>query len=280
MSQNSSALFLLGLSMALTNAYGQSTYGAIIGTVKDTSGAVVANVTVKVTNTDENTTREVQSKNNGDYELLNILPGHYTVTATAAGFETFTATDLLLVARQTLRVDPELHVGQMTQAVTVESSEAGVIETDTQVIQETFDPQKLLNLPANIRANGNTSPYQLIQVLPGVQADDSGNFSIQGGIQSQTQYSLDGISITDVTGNSPLTNAFPSTESIAEIKVQGVGNPAEYGQVGDVTTISRSGTNQFHGDLFWYTQNARDERHQFRRNQPSPNSSPTILARA
>ena len=256
MSQQSSVLFLLGLSMALTNAYGQSTYGAIIGTVKDTSGAVVANVTVKVTNTDENESHEVKSKNNGDYEVLNILPGHYLVTATATGFETFTATDLLLVARQTLRVDPELHVGQMTQAVTVESSEAGVIETDTQVIQETFDPQKLLNLPANIRANGNTSPYQLIQVLPGVQADDSGNFSIQGGIQSQTQYSLDGISITDVTGNQPLTNAFPSTESIAEIKVQGVGNPAEYGQVGDVTTVSRSGTNQFHGDLFWYSQNA------------------------
>ena len=250
------ALSILCLILTLTSAYGQSTYGAIIGTVKDTSGAVVANVSITVTNTDENTTREAHSNNNGNYELLNILPGHYTVTAAASGFETFTATELLLVARQTLRVDPELHVGQMSQAVTVESSEAGVIETDTQVIQETFDPQKLLNLPANIRANGNTSPYQLIQVLPGVQADDSGNFSIQGGLQSQTQYSLDGISITDVTGNSPLKNAFPSSESIAEIKVQGVGNPAEYGQVGDVTTISRSGTNQFHGDLFWYTQNA------------------------
>ena len=250
------ALFLLGLSISLTSAFGQSTYGAIIGTVKDTSGAVVANASVKITNIDENTIRDVQSKSNGDYELLNILPGHYTVTVTAPGFETSTTTGLVLVSRQTLRIDPELHVGQMSQSVTVEASDAGVIATDTQVIQETFDPQKLLNLPANIRANGNTSPYQLIQVLPGVQADDSGNFSIQGGIQSQTQYSVDGISVTNVGGNSPLTNAFPSSESIAEIKVQGVGNPAEYGQVGDVTTISRSGTNQFHGALFWYTQNA------------------------
>jgi hypothetical protein len=192
----------------------------------------------------------------GDYELLNVLPAHYTVTVSSQGFETFTATDVLLVARQTLRVDATLKVGQMSEVVTVESSEEGVIQTDTQVIQETFDPQQLLNLPANIRANGNTSPYQLIQVLPGVQSDDSGNFSIQGGIQSQTQYSLDGISITDVTGNSPLTNAFPSSESIAEIKVQGVGNPAEYGQMGDVTTVSKSGTNEFHGALFWYSQNA------------------------
>src|SRR5262249_26836305 len=128
---------------------------------------------VKITNTDENTSHDIESNGNGDYELLNILPGHYSVTASAAGFETFTATGLLLVSRQTLRIDPELHVGQMTQAVTVEASDAGIIATDTQVIQETFDPQKLLNLPANIRANGNTSPYQLIQVLPGVQADDS-----------------------------------------------------------------------------------------------------------
>src|SRR5271165_6173050 len=101
------ATVLLGLSLTSTSMYGQSTYGAIIGTVKDTSGAVVGNVSIKVTNTDENESHEVKSNNNGNYELLNILPGHYTVTASAAGFETFTATDLLLVSRQTLRVDPE-----------------------------------------------------------------------------------------------------------------------------------------------------------------------------
>lgn len=234
----------------------QSTFGTILGTVKDSSGATVPGARILLTNTDENTKHETTAGSNGDYQFENQLPSHYSVTVTANGFETFTATNLLLVSRQTLRVDAALQVGQMSQTVTVEATDEGVIATDSQEIQATFNPQALLNLPANIRANGNTSPYQLIQVLPGVQADDNGNFSIQGGIPSQTQYSLDGISITDVTGNSPLSNAFPSTESISEIKVQGVGNTAEYGQVGDITTISRSGTNQFHGDLFWYTQNA------------------------
>ncbi len=248
------AMVLLGAGGLCLRA--QSTYGTILGTVKDRSGAVVPNATVKVTNVDENKSREAKSDRNGDYQVLNVLPAHYSVSVSAGGFETFNATGLVLVARQTLRVDATLNVGQMTQSVTVEATETGVIATDTQVIQETFDPQKLLNLPANVRANGNTSPYQLIQTLPGVQSDNSGNFSIQGGIPSQSQYSLDGISITDVTGNSPLRNAFPSSESIAEIKVQGVGNQAEYGQVGDVTTVSKSGTNDFHGDLFWYTQNA------------------------
>lgn len=244
-------LFALHVSLSA-----QSTYGAVVGTVKDSSGAVVPNAGVTLTNTDENTTRNTKTNSNGDYEFLNISPAHYEVSVSASGFQRFEATGLLLVARQTLRVDAALQVGRTTETVAVNASGEGVIATDTQVIQETFDPQKLLNLPANVRANGNTSPYKLIQVLPGVQSDDDGNFSIQGGIQSQTQYSLDGISVTDVTGNSPLTNAFPSSESVAEIKVQGVGNQAEYGQVGDVTTISKSGTNEFHGGLFWYTQNA------------------------
>ncbi len=253
---HASAMALLSLIFSLGAARAQSTFGAILGTVKDNSGAVIPQATVKATNTDENTTRLTMANGNGDYEFLNMVPGHYTVEVTAQGFERFSATGLSLVARQTIRVDAPLQIGQMSQEVRVEASEVGVITTDSQVIQETFDPQALLNLPANIRANGNTSPYQLIQVLPGVQADDSSNFSIQGGIPSQTQYSLDGISITDVTGNQPLSNAFPSSESIAEIKVQGVGNNAEYGQVGDVTTISKSGTNQYHGSGFWYTQNA------------------------
>jgi Carboxypeptidase regulatory-like domain len=246
----------LFFGIASVSAEAQSTFGTVIGTVKDQSGAVVPNANVKLTNTDENTTRAAVTGSDGAYEFLNLAPAHYRVTVTAVGFQVFTATDLLLVARQTLRVDAPLQVGQASETVSVNASGEGVIATDTQVIQATFEPQELLNLPANIRANGNTSPYQLIQVLPGVQADDSGNFSIQGGIQSQTQYSLDGISVTDVTGNSPLTNAFPSSESVAEIKVQGVGNQAEYGQVGDVTTISKSGTNQFHGAAFWYLQNA------------------------
>jgi len=249
------AALLLGLILS-GGAVAQSTFGTVLGTVKDNSGAVVPGAAVRLTNTDENTSREVSTNGNGDYEFLNALPAHYQVTVRNQGFETFPATSLVLVARQTLRVDAMLQVGQASQTVVVQETEAGVIATDTQTIQETFDPQALLNLPANVRANGNTSPYQLIQVLPGVQSDDGGNFSIQGGIMSQTQYSLDGISITDVTGNQPLTNAFPSSESIAEIKVQGVGNNAEYGQVGDVTTISKSGTNQFHGDGFWYSQNA------------------------
>jgi len=91
------ALLLLGFILSPAPAFGQSTYGAIIGTVKDSSGSAVPGATVKITNTDENTTREVKTNSTGDYELLNVQPAHYTVSVTQSGFQTFAATDLLLV---------------------------------------------------------------------------------------------------------------------------------------------------------------------------------------
>jgi hypothetical protein len=236
--------------------YGQSTFGAVLGSVKDNSGAIVPRATVRLTDTDENTTRETTTNGNGDYEFVNTKDGHYKVEVTAAGFQTFVATQLTLVARQTLRIDVSLQVGQVSSTVEVQAL-AGVITTDTQTIQSSLDGNALLTLPGNVRgAGGSTSPYALIAALPGVQPDDQGGFSIQGGIASMSQFSVDGISITNVGGNQPLTEAFPSMESIAEIKVQGVGNSAEFAEVGDVTTISKSGTNEIHGGLFWYHHNS------------------------
>ena len=253
------AALLCACLMLATWASAQSTFGVILGTVKDNSGATVPNAKITITNTDENTTRDVVSNSNGDFEAVNSKPGHYKVEATAAGFQTSTATGLLLVARQTLRVDVTLQLGQVSQSVTVEAG-AGVIATDTQTISSSINSGELMSLPANTRASDSTSPYNLIATLPGVQSDNSGNFTIQGNLPSQTQYSVDGISTTDVTGNGPQRKAFTSTEMIAEMKVQAVGNNAEYGQSGDVTTISKSGTNNAHGSVFWYTPEPRVRR--------------------
>jgi hypothetical protein len=194
---------LLGLIFPLTPALAQSTFGTILGTVTDNSGAVVPSATVKATNTDENTSHTVTASGNGDYEFVNTKPGHYKVEVSATGFQAFIATEILLIARQTLRLDASLQISQLSMAVNVEAT-AGVIATDTQAIQSSLDSQALLSLPANIRAGGSTSPYALIAALPGVQPDDYGGYSIQGGIPSMSQFSLDGISVTWVNGNSPL----------------------------------------------------------------------------
>lgn len=247
-------LYSACLLLLASNVFAQSTLGTVLGSVTDATGSIVTQGTVKITNTDEGTSRTLRIDSNGNYEAVNSKPGHYVVEVSSPGFQTARLQDLALVARQTLRADVTLEVGRIEQQVTVESS-AGIITTDTQTISASYDSQNILNLPGNFRANGSTSPYSLISALPGVQSDNDSNFSIQGGTHAQSEASVDGISTTDVTGNSPLRSAFPSAESIAEIRVQGVGNPAEYGQPGDITTISKSGTNNLHGALFWYHQN-------------------------
>jgi hypothetical protein len=243
--------FVLGIP---ATSFAQSTFGAIIGTVHDSAGGAVADATVRLQNLDENTTREVKTAADVNYEALNLKPATYRITATHPGFQAFSATDLQLAARQTMRVDATLQVGQLEQTVTVEAA-AGVIASETQTIASNLDTLKVLNLPANFRASGSTSPYRLIGTLPGVQSDNGDAFSIQGALPAQSQASVDGITTQHPRNNNPMREAFPSAESIAEIKVQGVGNNAEYGGVGDITTISKSGTNQFHGSAFWYHQN-------------------------
>ena len=247
-------LLALGALLFGSGLYSQSTFGVVVGEVRDGSGAIVRNARVRLTNTAENATREGVSNDSGTFEFQNVKAGPYSVSVSAPGFRTFNTTELQLVARQTLRVDATLQVGDVTQVVEITST-AGVIATDNPAIASNLTPEKVLNLPSNVRGAGNTTPYALLQTLPGVQADNGLGLSIQGGLPAQSESSVDGISITQLTGNSAQRNQFLSVESISEIKVQGVGNTAEYGQPGDITVTSKSGSNSYHGALFWYHQN-------------------------
>lgn len=232
----------------------QSTFGTILGTVTDSTGAVVPQAKIMITNQGENISRATSTDSQGNYEALNLKAGVYTVSAEASGFKIFKASELDLNARQTMRVDIKLDLGQVSETVSV-SAVAPVITTDSSAISSTFDTQQVLQLPANYRGAGSTSPLRLLAYQPGIQSDNSYNFALQGGLPSQTQVSLDGISTVSAASNSPLGQLFPSAESIAEMKVQGVGNNAEFGQVGDITTTSRGGANAFHGSAFDYLQN-------------------------
>jgi len=241
-------------ALFVQTATAQSTFGVVIGEVRDASGGLVRDAKVRLTNTAENAIREAATDAFGNYEFQNVKAGPYSIRVSVAGFRSFNATDLVLVARQTLRVDAVMQVGEVSQTVEVTTS-AGVIATDNPAIASNLTPERVLNLPTNVRGAGNTTPYAILQTLPGVQADNGLGFSIQGGLPAQSESSVDGISITQVTGNSPNRNQFLSVESISEIRVQGVGNTAEFGQPGDVTVTSKSGGNQYHGALFWYHQN-------------------------
>ncbi len=253
--------FVVAFSIAViavclaTPGLGQTVFGTILGTVTDPSGAVMADVVITITNQGENASREVRSDAQGNYQAENMKAGLYTVSAMATGFKDMVLRDVRLDARQVVRADVKLTMGSAQEKVTVEAN-AELVNTETQVISTNVTSTEVLGLPANYRGAGSTSPYKLLAFLPGVTGDESGGISVQGTGTNQAEYSVDGISTTNIRFAGPQTEMFPSAESISEMKVQGSGGGAEYGNPADITTTSKSGTNAFHGSAFEYFQNA------------------------
>ena len=238
------------------NTVAQSVQGSIIGTVKDKQGAVVPGATVTLTNLDEGVTRTSTTNNSGDFQFIDAKASHYTVAVSRDGFDRYAVTDVTLAARQQLRLDVTLKVGNVQQDVTVSGDSITAIETETPSISAVYSAEDVENLPMNSRASaGGTSALRIIGTLPGVQSDHGG-FSLQGGLPFQTEVSVDGITIQSSTGNSPIADAFPSSESISEVRADGALNNAEFGQPGEVTITTKGGGNTIHGSAFWYHQNA------------------------
>jgi hypothetical protein len=238
----------------------QSTQGTILGTVRDSSGAAVPGATVDLTNIETSARKTVKTDGVGTFQFLNLNAGRYELQVTASNFNTQKVSGLVLTARQELRSDVSLAVGNVTQETTVSAEDAGTIQTDSPSIDATLSSTAVRDLPANYRASSSgTSPLTMIQTLPGVQSDggDNPTYSVQGGLPFQTDVTVDGITTRSATGgNSPIANAFPSGDSIAEMRVDGVMNAAEFGQPGEVTTTTKGGTNLLHGGVFWYHQDA------------------------
>ena len=252
---------LIGLCVAVGVAWiaapglSQTIFGTILGTVTDPTGAVLPGIIVTVTNQGENISHEVVTDSQGNYQAENLKEGLYSVAVHASGFQRITVQDVRLEPRQIVRADLKLQVSSVEEAVTVEAR-AELINTESATISANFSSDEVLSLPANYRGAGSTSPYALLAFLPGVQADSGGSISVQGAQPFQVEYTVDGISTVSIRYNGPQRELFPSAENISEMRVQGVGDSAEFGQVGDITTTSKAGTNAFHGSVFEYFQNA------------------------
>lgn len=246
----------LTLALLCAQAGAQSTQGSIVGTVKDPGGAVVTGATVILTNSDEGTSRETTTSNVGDYRFVDVKPGHYALQVTATGFNKWTADGVRLAVRQELRVDVAVAVGTVQQAIQVTGDSVGAIETDNPTISGTFTAEDAKNLPVNTRASfSGTSAAGILGTLPGVQ-DDSSGISLQGALPFQTEVTVDGVTLKDATGGGFVGDAFPSTESISEIRADGVLVNAEYGDPGQIIVTTKGGSNKLHGSGFWYYQDS------------------------
>jgi hypothetical protein len=232
-------------------AMGQSTFGSIVGTVKDQSGSVVPGATITLVNVGSSATHTTTSSASGNYEFLNLDAGTYQVTVAANGFKDQVFDHLVLQARDTQRIDASLTVGSAAQTIEVQAA-GDVITTDTSSLATTKTTHELVDLPVAVysRSNGSTSPLLTLTTEPGVQVDDNSNLVIAGTTPALMSFTIDGISSVDVENSGPIAELFPSFNSISEIRVSETNNNAEYSGVADVTTTSRAGTNDYHGGVF------------------------------
>ncbi len=144
----------------------------------------------------------------------------------------------------------------MQQSVQVTGDSVSAIETDSPTISGTFTTDDADNLPVNTRASfSGTSAANIFSALPGVQADSSG-ISLQGALPYQMDVTVDGVTTKSATGGNFIGDAFPSTESISEIRADGVLANAEFGDPGQIVVTTKGGTNTLHGSGFWYYQSS------------------------
>ena len=233
-------------------AAAQSTFGAIVGTVSDTSGAVVVGAPVTLTNTGTGAAHTVETDASGGFAFKNLEMDKYTLTVAQAGFQTATVKEIVLTAREVRRVDVALKPRSETQTVEVLDTALAVISTDVSNLAETKVGDELVELPVAIysRSSGSTSPISTLTTEAGVQTDDGGNLDVSGTTAALLSVTIDGISSVGVEYSGPVNEMFPSFNSIEEIRVSESNNNAEFSGVADITTVSKAGTVTFHGGAF------------------------------
>jgi hypothetical protein len=236
------------LGVVSLSCYGQTTFASITGAVTDATGAAIPGAAVEAVQQGTNYRYTARANEVGNYTLAQLREGVYTVRITAPGFKEFVATDVRLSALEIRRLDARLEVGTVEARIEVTAG-ATLIETETARIWDSKTDRYLVSLPLNTR-----SLWSFIGLSPGVvqAGGGSANRRFAGSRLNQSDSSIDGITHSnqyDGTQISPLVSAI---ESFAEVRVDMANNTAEYGSIGQVTIISKSGSNEWHGSLFDY----------------------------
>jgi hypothetical protein len=236
--------------------------GSITGTVRDSSGAVVVDAEVKVTNATIGITRTTTTNADGDYLAAALPPGLYDLSVTATGFKVYQAKKIVVRVADKARVDVVLEVGQVSENVVVEGQNVAQVETQSSELSGVVTGKEISQLELNGR-----NFTQLVTLVPGVSnqtgQDESevglnGNisYSINGGRGEYNNWQVDGANNMD-TGSNNTLDVFPSVDAIAEFRVQTSNYSAVYGRnaSGNIEVITKSGTKSFHGDAYEFLRN-------------------------
>ena len=268
-----SCFLLLLLSLAVGSAFAQLESATVSGQVVDPSGLNITGALVKLVDIDHNTTTGTHTNPSGLYTFPSVRPSRYRMEVTVAGFKVVNVTGLTVNVQDHLEQNFKLAVGSVSESVTVEGG-APVIDTESATVSTVVDRNFAENLPMNGR-----SFQTLIQLTPGVvltvsNANDSGQFSVNGQRASSNYWMVDGVSanIGVSSGNNPGnglagalgsfsaaggTNSLVSVDAMQEFRIQTSTYAPEFGRTpgGQISIVTRSGTNQFHGSLFDYFRN-------------------------
>ena len=236
--------------------------GSITGTVSDVSGSVIPDAEVKVSSPAIGLARTITTNSGGDYLAGGLPAGTYEVTVTAKGFKSFSAKNIILQVAEKKRVDVTLQLGEISEKVVVEGTSVAQVETQSSDLSGVVTGKEISQLELNGR-----SFVQLVALVPGVSnqtGQDFGgvglnqniSFSVNGGRVEYNNWQVDGGNAMD-TGSNGTLNVFPSIDAIAEFKVLTSNYGAQYGRNGSgtVEVVSKSGTRNFHGDVYEYLRN-------------------------
>jgi hypothetical protein len=239
------------------SASGQSVRGTILGTVTDSSGAVLRGAKVTVLQTATGLVRNEQTNESGEYSIPQLPVGNYTVSVEMANFKKAEITNVELRVDDRLRIDVSLSVGQVTDTVAVEET-APVISTDSSTLGNVVDNKKVTELPLNGR-----NFLQLNLLVPGANQGVKGSqnqtqggaISVNGAREQANNFLLDGMDNNDLAINQYAVAI--STEAVQEFKVQASTYSAEFGRSSgaQINIATKAGTNQIHGVLYEYIRN-------------------------
>jgi len=226
----------------------QTTFGTITGTVRDSGGAVVPGVTIEAIHGASNYRYTAIANEVGSYTLPQLREGPYVLRASQPGFQEFVVLDIRLASRDERRIDVVLQPAGVAAAIEV-SAGPTLIETETARIGDSKDAIQLKSLPLNTR-----SLYSFLALSPNVVAAGGGQSfrRFAGSRRNQSDQSIDGISASTGQDGTQITPLVQFIESFEEVRIDMANNTADIGAVGQVTVVSKSGSNELHGTVFDY----------------------------
>jgi hypothetical protein len=260
--------FLIGLFLLTMDGFSQVSTASLNGVVRDPSGAAIANATVKLHNVDTNIDRATVSNHDGVYAIVSIIPGSYTLEASASGFGAQQIPSFALTVGQTATFDFALQVGVQNIVVTVQGTEPQLDVTSSN-LGTVMATQQVNDLPLNGR-----NFTQLLQLTPGVVPINTGQ-SNGGGFSGPPAAQGSSFTFPAINGQTNRSNFYltdglvnygsvlstyavpPIIDAIQEFKIVSHTDSAEYGSVlgGVVNVVTKSGTNSLHGTLWEYIRN-------------------------